>query len=213
MPSPFTLPKIYPITDRTISTLSHSEQLKGFIDGGAAFVQLREKSSSSIEFFNVAKECLDISRANGIKLIINDRVDIALALGADGVHLGQDDLPPDEARKILGNDTIVGYSTHSLEQAITACRLPVDYIAIGPIFATKTKLDHDEPVGLKGIEIVRRAIGDVPLVAIGGIGIDDIPEVLAAGADSAALISSLIAGPESIANNCRRAVETANRRK
>lgn len=209
MPPTFTLPKIYPITDRAISTLSHSEQLKGLIDGGATLVQLREKSMSSLDFFIAATDCVEIARANAVTLIINDRVDIALAVGADGVHLGQDDLPPDEARKILGKDAIIGYSTHSVEQAILAIRFPIDYIAIGPIFATKTKLDHDEPVGLKGIETVRKAIGDLPLVAIGGIGINDIPEVLAAGADSVALISSLIAGLESIANNCRRAIETA----
>ena len=103
------------------------------------------------------------------QIIINDRVDIALALHADGVHLGQDDLWPDEARKILGPDAIIGFSTHSVEQASDALKLPVDYIAIGPIFGTSTKENPDPIVGPDGLHAVRKAIGEMPLVAIGGL--------------------------------------------
>lgn len=195
------LPKIYPITDPKLSGLSHSDQLKTLINAGATFVQIREKSASSAEFYAEAKLCVAMARAAGITLIINDRVDIALALGADGIHLGQDDLPPEEARRILGDDAVIGFSTHSVEQAISAMKLPIDYIAIGPIFATKTKLYHDPVVGLEGIRLVRQVVGDIPIVAIGGIGLEDISSVIAAGADSVALISALADDPE----NYRRA--------
>jgi thiamine-phosphate pyrophosphorylase len=200
------LPKIYPITDRELSGRSHIDQLQGLIDAGATFIQIREKNLSSLAFFAEAKVCVEMAKANGVTLIINDRVDIALALSADGVHLGQDDLPPTEARLILGNDALIGFSTHSVEQAISGKDLPVDYIAIGPIFSTKTKLDHDPPVGLAGISKVREAVGDIPIVAIGGIKLDDIPSVLAAGADSVALISALTDDPE----NYRRAMQIAD---
>ncbi|HEX3101363.1 MAG TPA: thiamine phosphate synthase, partial [Pyrinomonadaceae bacterium] len=129
----------------------------------------------------------------GVKIIINDRVDVALAVAADGVHLGQDDLPPAEARSILGENAIIGFSTHTIEQAIRAMNLPIDYIAIGPVFTTDTKLDPDAVIGLEGLREVRNAIGDFPLVAIGGINDTNQLSVFAAGADSAAMISALVA--------------------
>ncbi|MFL6282273.1 MAG: thiamine phosphate synthase, partial [Pyrinomonadaceae bacterium] len=132
----FELPKLYPITDRRLSGLSHAEQVARLIDGGATFIQLREKHLSPREFYVEAEEALRVARARGVKLIINDRADIALALGADGVHLGQDDMPPEAARSLLGGGAVVGFSTHGVEQAIAAARLPVDYIAVGPIFKT-----------------------------------------------------------------------------
>ena len=113
-------PFVYPITDTTISGLSHADQVALLGDAGATFVQLREKNLPALDFYNEAKIALKIAAEKGITLIINDRVDIALALGASGVHLGQDDLPPDVARKLLGDDAIIGYSTHSVSQAIAA---------------------------------------------------------------------------------------------
>src|ERR1043165_2323774 len=126
------IPRLYPITDRRLSGLSHAEQVARLIEGGATFIQLREKHLAPREFYREAEEALRVARALGAKLIINDRADIALALGADGVHLGQDDMPPEVARTALGRRAIIGFSTHSVEQAIAAARLPVNYIAIGP---------------------------------------------------------------------------------
>ncbi|MDT5061968.1 MAG: thiamine-phosphate pyrophosphorylase [Acidobacteriota bacterium] len=161
--------------------------------GGATFIQLREKHLSPREFYNQAKEALLVARSCGVRLIINDRADIALALKASGVHLGQDDLPPEAARELLGEDAIIGFSTHNVEQAIEAARLPVDYIAIGPIFETKSKENPDPVVGLDGLRRVRQSVGEIPLVAIGGIKRENIQETLAAGADAVAVISLLLA--------------------
>ena len=135
----FELPKLYPITDRRLSGLSHAEQVARLCEGGARLVQLREKHLSPREFYREAEDALRVARGRGAKLIINDRADIALALGADGVHLGQDDMPPEAARALLGEGAIIGFSTHGLEQSVAAARLPVDYVAIGPVFATSSK--------------------------------------------------------------------------
>ena len=197
------LPKIYPITDTRLTKLSHTAQVEKLIDGGALIIQLREKYASPKEFYDDAKTAIEIARQNSVKIIINDRVDIALALEADGVHLGQDDLPPAEARRILGENAIIGFSTHSIEQAISAAQLPIDYAAIGPVFATATKENPDETVGIEGVRRVREAIRDFPLVAIGGIGAENFREVFQAGADSVAVIKSLLFPPDKIAENLR----------
>ena len=189
------LPKIYPITDVSLAGISHGEQVGRLIAGGATFIQLREKHASPRDFFEAAKPAIEIARKNNVMIIINDRVDIARALGADGVHLGQDDLPPNAAREVLGPDAIIGFSTHSVEQAIDAAGLPIDYIAIGPIFETKTKENPDPIVGLDGLAEVKKNIGNIPLVAIGGIDLDNVLDVLAAGADSIALVSAIIGDP------------------
>lgn len=198
------LPKIYPITDRQITGLSHAEQVLRLIEGGATLVQLRDKHASSREFYREAEAALNIARRHRVRILINDRVDIALALNADGVHLGQDDLPPAEARKILGDKAIIGFSTHSVEQAVratTTARLPVDYVAIGPVFSTKTKGNPEEIVGLEGVRQVREAIGNFPLVAIGGITSENYREVFRSGADSLAIISGILSPPEKITEN------------
>lgn len=186
--------RVYPITDTRISGLSHADQVALLAEAGATFVQLREKSLPALDFYNEAKAALAVAEQRGVTLIINDRVDIALALGAPGVHLGQDDLPPDAARKLLGDDAIIGYSTHSVPQAIAAVVLPVDYLAIGPIFPTSSKTNPDPVVGLDGLRAVRKAIGNRRLVGIGGITPENAPNVIRAGADSVALISSLWSG-------------------
>lgn len=192
------LPKIYPITDTKITKISHTEQVRRMIEGGAEIIQLREKYASPKDFYEDAKSALETARNNDVKIIINDRVDIALALKADGVHLGQDDLPPEHARRIMGEKAIIGFSTHNIEQAISAIKLPVDYLAIGPVFPTKIKENPDDIVGIEGIEKVREAVGNFPLVAIGGITPANFNEVLNSGADSAAIISALLSEPEKI---------------
>ncbi len=199
--------KIYPITDTRITKLSHAEQVLKLIEGGARLIQLREKRALPRSFYEDARKAVVIARAERVKIIINDRVDIALALKADGVHLGQDDLPPDEARRILGDEAIIGFSTHNLEQAFEAVKLPIDYLAIGPVFPTKTKENPDETVGLEGVKVVREAIGDFPLVAIGGITIENFRDVLRAGAGSVAVIGNLLSEPDKIGEKMKKFVE------
>lgn len=188
----FILPKIYPITDVRASGIPHAEQVEKLIRGGAKFIQLREKHSSSRDFYDSAERSITIARQNDVRIIINDRVDIALALKAGGVHLGQDDLPPEYARGILGADAIIGFSTHSVPQAIEALSLSINYLAAGPIFATQSKENTDAPLGLAGLAEVRKAIGDFPLVAIGGITAENLQSVFNTGADSVAMIGDLV---------------------
>ena len=202
------LPKIYPITNVELSGRSHTDQVRALADAGCRFVQIREKSRTSREIFDAVVESVSLAQGIGMKVILNDRVDIAIAARAHGVHLGQDDLSPAEARKLLGDDAIIGYSTHSVEQAIDAAKLPIDYLAIGPIFATTTKENPDPIVGLDGIRRVRDVIGGLPLVAIGGIDISSVGNVLAAGADSAAVISDLFT-PGTALGDRFRALEKA----
>ena len=197
-------PKIYPITDVEIAGVSHAEQIVLLADGGARFVQLREKRLPPVDFYHQAKAALTLAAERGVTVIINDRVDLALALHAHGVHLGQDDLPPEAARKLLGADAIIGYSTHNVSQAIAAAALPVDYVAIGPIFQTSTKANPDPVVGLDGLCTVRKAIPHMRLVAIGGITKENARSVIDAGADSVALISALFSGgPNAISDRYR----------
>jgi thiamine-phosphate pyrophosphorylase len=182
------LPRIYPLTDVQLSGLSHAEQVELLSRGGATLIQLREKHMPAREFYEQAKTAI----RPGVQLIINDRVDVVLAVGAHGVHLGQDDMPPEAARELLGPGSVIGYSTHNVEQAIAATKLPIDYLAIGPIFATTTKDDAAPVLGLDGLRAVRHAIGSFSLVAIGGITRANARDVIEAGADSVAVISALL---------------------
>ena len=193
MKKSFRLPKVYPLTDTHISGLSHAAQVALFADGGATLVQLREKHLPALQFYEQAKTAAEVALLRDVELIINDRVDIALALGV-GVHLGQDDLPPEAARRLLGDEAVIGYSTHTVDQAVEAATLPIDYLAIGPIFATATKENPSPVVGLDGLRAVRTAIGSLPLVAIGGITPANAADAITAGADSVAMISGLLTG-------------------
>ena len=200
----FSLPKIYPITDVSLSKLSHLEQVEKLIEGGAEFIQLREKYASSKDFYEAAKEVLEFARPRKIKIIINDRVDIALAVKADGIHLGQDDLPPQLARKILGEKAIIGFSTHSVAQAIEAVKLPIDYVAIGAVFQTFSKEKPEAILGTEGLRKVREAIGNFPLVVIGGINFENSQSVFQNGADSVALIRAILNPPNLITENTKK---------
>ena len=197
------LPKVYPITDTRLSGLSHAEQVRRLIEGGATLIQLRDKLASARDFYREAEPALRVARDRHIKLIVNDRVDVAFALKADGVHLGQSDLPARVARHVLGPAAIIGLSTHNLEQARRAAEQPVDYIAFGPIFMTSTKEAPDPTTGLAALKSVRDVV-DMPIVAIGGITISNAAKVLNAGADAVATISSVIGDPAAISENIRR---------
>lgn len=200
----FHLPKLYPVTDTRLSGLSHADQVARLISGGATLIQLRDKEAAPRDFYQQAAAALRVAHDHHAKLMINDRVDIALALKADGVHLGQSDLPVMAARSLLGPDAVIGFSTHNLAQAKLAVTMPVDYLAFGPIFGTSTKENPDPVVGLQALAAVRTAVGSLPLVAIGGITSANGIEVLNAGADALAMISELVADPATIEENVRK---------
>jgi len=193
------LPRIYPITDRGVSTLSHADQVARLLAGGATFIRLREKHSPAREFFAEAIDAVRLAHAAGARIIINDRVDIAMAVGADGVHLGQTDMPVSAARSLLGDEAIIGYSTHNLAQVGSALQLPIDYLAFGPIFATRSKENPDPVAGLERLRATKSLAGQMPVVAIGGIRLSTLDDVFSAGADSAAIISEIVSNPEKIA--------------
>lgn len=200
----FLLPKVYPITDTDQSGLSHAEQVDRLIAGGATLIQLRDKHAAPRDFYRQAEAALQVARERNVRLIINDRVDIALALGAHGVHLGQTDMPVEATRRLLGARAIIGISTHNIEQAKLAANMPVDYVACGPIFKTSTK-DNPEPItGLETLRAVRSIVGSLPVVAIGGITFANADEAWCAGADAVSSIAALVSDASRIAENMRQ---------
>jgi thiamine-phosphate pyrophosphorylase len=168
---------------------------RAFLDGGARFLQLRAKSMPGAELLETATAIVQLAHARGALVIVNDRADIARLSGADGVHVGQDDLAPAAVRAVVGPDAIVGLSTHTVEQLEQAVVAPVSYVAIGPVFGTTTKATGYAQVGLDMVRAAARRAGarGLPLVAIGGITIENAPSVLAAGASSVAVIGGLLA--------------------
>ncbi|MBX3299587.1 MAG: thiamine phosphate synthase [Acidobacteria bacterium] len=185
------LPSLYPITDRTLSGSSQTEQVRRLIAAGAQMIQIRDKSTAIGEVLDDIRAAAELCRRAGVCMIVNDRVDVALAVGADGVHLGQDDLPPAAARDLLGPDAIIGYSTHDPAQVAEALHLPIDHIGFGPVFDTATKPDHDPVTGIRMLENAVKLAAGMPVVAIGGIRTRDLAAVYSAGAASAAVISAL----------------------
>jgi thiamine-phosphate pyrophosphorylase len=165
--------------------------------GGARVVQIRHKAASSGQLLTWARTLVETAPPDGI-VIVNDRVDVARLARAGGVHLGQEDLPVAHAREQLGPDVLIGKSTHSLEQAQVALEDDIDYLAIGPVFPTSSKPDAAQPVGLEGVAAVS-GLTDLPVVAIGGIRLGVVSDVLRAGASAVAAISDLsgAADPES----------------
>lgn len=160
---------------------------------GATLIQYRNKAGSAKDIVSQARELRRVLPPD-VTFFLNDRADLALACGADGVHVGQDDLSPAGARLVLGNNKLIGVSTHNAEQLRMANEEPVDYLAIGPIFATRSKANPDPVVGLEGLRTVRK-LTDKPLVAIGGITRENCRSVMDAGADSVAVIADLLENP------------------
>ncbi len=171
--------------------LSHLEIASLAIEGGGSMIQLRDKMAGPGQLLPQARQMARLCRDRGGRFIVNDRLDLALAVDADGVHLGQDDLPARAARRLLGGGKLLGVSTHSLEQAVRAAEEGADYLGIGPIFPTATKFTGYEPVGCDAIRHLRSRI-DLPLLAIGGITLDNVGEVIRAGAAGVAVISAII---------------------
>ncbi|MCC6965519.1 MAG: thiamine phosphate synthase [Nitrospira sp.] len=158
---------------------------------GVRLFQYRDKQGTMKDAYRQALALRQVATEVGARLIINDRCDLALAVKADGVHLGQDDLPLADARQILGPESIIGLSTHNPEQVREAAALQPDYIGFGPIFGTTTKADHDPVVGLEGLRAVR-ALTTLPIFAIGGITSQHVSHIMTAGADGVAVISAIL---------------------
>jgi thiamine-phosphate pyrophosphorylase len=181
---------LYAIADLT-SHPSPVALVEALMAAGIRFVQLRAKGVSSGRFVALAREVKGVTDDHDATLIINDRADIARLIGAAGVHLGQDDLPGEPARALLAPGQILGLSTHTLDQLRAAAALGVaDYLAFGPVFATRSKIDHDPPQGLAGLRAARR-LTSLPLVAIGGVSAATLRDVLATGVDAVAMIGAI----------------------
>lgn len=185
------LVRLYLVTDQqALRGRSLTDVVKQAVQGGATCVQLREKTSNTRDFVALACALNDLLTPLGVPLVINDRIDVALACGAQGVHLGQSDMPVEWARQLLPPQVFIGLSVESLDDVRRAASQPVDYLGVSPIYPTPTKTDTAPPWGLVGLRQVRGST-DLPLVAIGGIHLGNAAEVLAAGADGLAVVSAL----------------------
>ena len=192
--------KLYLVTDRELSLgRSLEEVVSEAVKGGVTVVQLREKDASTGEFIELARRLMKLLKPLDIPLIINDRVDVALAVDADGVHIGQSDMSYEDARRLLGPDKIIGLSVENFKDVEAANALDVDYIGISPVYGTPTKTDTAEPFGLEGLrKAVQMSVH--PTVAIGGMNASTIAEVMAAGTDGVAVVSAICS-----AENIRKA--------
>ncbi len=188
-------PALYAILDPDVSTTPLVSLAETLADAGVQLMQLRDKRGSAARVHAQANELLAILSPRGVRLIVNDRPDIAAMTDSGGVHVGQEDLAPEQARRICGPPRWVGVSTHNLEQLRAADATSADYIAVGPIFPTGTKANPDPVVGIDFLRAARQ-LTQKPLVAIGGITIESAADVFRAGADSVAVIRDLIAAPD-----------------
>lgn len=207
MPGPIDY-SLYLVTDRSLALGRELvEVVAAAVQGGVTVVQIREKGASSREFLALAQALKGVLDPRGIPLIVNDRLDLALACDAAGVHLGQEDLPCDLARRLLGPERLLGVSVSTPEEARQAERAGADYLGVSPIFVTPTKRDTPAATGLDGLRAIR-AVTALPLVAIGGLSAANVGEVMAAGADGIAVVSALMAAtdPREAARALRRAI-------
>ena len=188
--------RLYLVTDQpSLKGRTLIDVVQAAVQGGVTCVQLREKHANSRDFYAQAVALMDLLLPLHIPLIINDRLDIALACGAQGVHLGQSDMPADVARKLLPPEVFIGWSVETMDEVTRSATLPVDYLGVSPVFATPTKADTAQPWGLEGLQRLR-ATTNLPLVAIGGIHLHNATQVLQAGADSLAVVSAICAADD-----------------
>ena len=188
--------RLYLVTDQpSLRARPLADVVQAAVLGGVTCVQLREKNASSREFHAQACMLMDLLRPHGIPLIVNDRIDIALACGAQGVHLGQSDLSPNAARRLLPPEVFIGWSVETQAHVAQSQALPVDYLGVSPVFATATKTDTARPWGLDGLRQLRSQTA-LPLVAIGGIHAGNAAATLQAGADSLAVVSAICAADD-----------------
>jgi thiamine-phosphate pyrophosphorylase len=206
------LPRLYVILDAALIPANQSEMETAvrLAEAGVRLLQYRNKKATARELFERSEELCAALKQRGVSFVVNDRPDVAVLAGADGVHVGQDDLEVESTRRVVGPEKWVGVSTHSLEQFHEAARTSADYVAVGPIFATSSKANPDPVVGVELVRQVRTRT-EKPIVAIGGISLERAAEVLEAGADSVAVISGILSAPEPTerAREYLRAVETA----
>lgn len=187
---------VYVITDRrTAGERSLIEIVRAALRGGAHVIQLRDKDVPARDMIALGEALLPLTRAAGVPLIVNDRVDVALALDADGVHVGQDDIPADMVRRIIGPERILGVSVATVEQARRAARDGATYVSVGDLFGTPSKPDAGPPIGLAPLTAIARAV-DLPVLGIGGITIANAASVVQAGAVGVAVISAVIGAPD-----------------
>ena len=187
---------VYLVTDRRI--LQGRDLLDAVaeaIEGGVTLIQLREKEVSSREFYQIALKVKDLAHSRGVPLLINDRLDIALAVDADGLHIGQEDLPLQVARKILGPDKIIGLSVSNLEDAVQGEKEGADYLGAGAVYPTTSKDVSESPIGPDGLKKIKDAVS-IPVVGIGGINLFNIEEVKRTGVDGVAVISAIMGAPD-----------------
>ena len=199
---------LYFITDSKLTKKTVIEDVKSAIKGGVKIVQYREKNSDTKQMIEEAKEIKGICKKSNVLFLINDRIDVALAVDADGVHLGQEDMHYEYARNLLGNNKIIGLSAHSLKEALQNERIGADYTSIGPIYYTTTKRDAKAPIGLKPIRELKGKL-KIPFVAIGGINETNIDDVLKAGAKNIAIISGIIT-KENVEESVRNFIKKFN---
>ncbi len=182
---------VYLVTDRpALLGRDLLEVVAAAVADGASLVQLREKAAATREFVELARAVLAVTRPRGVPLLVNDRLDVALAAGADGVHVGQDDMHPADVRALLGPDALIGLSVTGEAETRAAAGLPVDYLGAGPVFATATKKDAGAPQGLAGLSRMV-ALAEVPVVAIGAITLANAASVLATGVAGLAVVSAV----------------------
>ena len=188
---------LYVVTDEALGRgRSHEEQARAALAGGAGVIQLRDKTATSLRLYQAARATLALTREAGALLIVNDRLDVALAAGADGVHVGPDDLPVAVVRRLLRPGMILGASAGTVEEAIAAERDGADYLGVGAVYEARgSKADAGPPVGPERVRAVREAVR-VPIVGIGGIKAENAARVIAAGADGVAVISGVVAAPD-----------------
>lgn len=197
---------LYLVTDRSIlNGRDIFKAVENAIKGGVTLVQLREKDISSLDFYHIALQMKTLVHHYNIPLIINDRLDIALAVDADGLHIGQEDLPVDVARSLLGPGKILGYSVSSREEAIYGQTNGADYLGAGAVYPTGSKADVGAPIGIEGLREIKQSIS-IPVVGIGGIGLENIEEVKRASIDGVSLISAIL-GREDIEGTSRCLIE------
>ncbi len=204
---------LYVVTDSQLSRgRSHHQVIDAAIRGGATMVQYREKSATTRQMIDEALELRDLCRAHGVPFIVNDRVDVALAVDADGVHVGQDDMPASLARKLIGRDKILGVSAENVDQARAAIADGADYVGAGAIFTTATKADANKPIEIAGLLKIARAC-TIPMVGIGGINASNAASVIRAGAAGIAVVSAIVGADdvERAARELRKIVDTAKR--
>lgn len=204
---------VYLVTDRALCLGRELlDVVAAAVHGGTSMVQLREKHADTREFVELARRLKALLAPQGVPLLINDRVDVALAAGADGVHVGQSDMHPRDVRALIGREALLGLSVECMDHVLEAADFGVDYLGVGPVYATATKPDHSSPWGLDGLRQVRAA-SSLPMVAIGSVNEGNVAQIMALGMDGVAVVSAICSAefPEEASRRLREIVDSGKR--